>query len=336
MAQLGVPLSSEAITRQQLIRRMKLAHNRAGGPKSHYIGHCSMTCISGEFAAFLGEGDTQFLVDLTDWYDSRDKWTYDTKHGGTDEIVGVCFNILGAMAPDWIPHCIPQGAIGGGFTSRLLWVVSQHKERLIPNPNSVELDEGLEQDIIHDLEMIHSLQGEFVLHREAMEWYEEWYIREENRVAAGEFPLKDPRFQGYISRRATHIKKIAMCLATARCNDLLITQPDIEAAVTELEGLEKDFGIVFAGVGNNPTVQPTNAIIEIIKERSVKKSEIARTFYTDLDITQLEQVEQMLVAMRRIKVRRDPMSEEVLWISLEKDPKSTPSTADFPAPPEGQ
>lgn len=318
LTQVGVNTTSEAVTRQQLIRRIKMSFNRVGGPVGYYTGHCSMTCISGEFAAFLGEGDTQFLVDLTDWYDSRDKWTYDTKHEGTDEIIGVCFNILGAMAPDWIPHCIPIGAIGGGFTSRLLWVVEYAKERLIPNPNLIALDEGLESVIVRDLEAIHMMSGEYILHSHALQLYEDWYVKEEKRVIAGEFPLKDPRFSGYIARRATHVKKIAMTLAASRSDVLVIEDTHMKQAISELEDLEKDFGSIFSGVGTSPHVRVTGVMLDILRERGeLKLSEAARIFYSDATRSDLQQVEDMLLTMQVIRKTVDALSGDVTYTLTE-------------------
>lgn len=312
--QLGnVSMTSEAVTRQQLIRRMKNAQatvNLAPGYKSQ----CSMTCIAGELAAFLGEGDTQFLVDLTDWYDSREKWTYDTKHEGTDTLLGVCFNLLGAMAPDWIPHCIPQGAIGGGFTSRLLWVVAHHKERIISNPNEVELDKDLEAAILYDLERIHLLEGEVKFHPEALADYEAWYRAEEAKVSRGELPVRDPRFAGYISRRATHVKKIAMCLAVAEHDDLLIYPKEFKAAVADLEDLEKDMHTVFASVGTSGMAAELNAVQTYILERGVvSQRDLVRAFQSELNPNLLGYIEKTLEVMETVTIERDSKTGKVTY-----------------------
>src|SRR5215510_75565 len=64
--------------------------------------HCSVTAFSEELSVFLGQGDISYLASLTDWYDSKDDWEYETIGRGKDSIKGVCLNLLGGTAPDWI------------------------------------------------------------------------------------------------------------------------------------------------------------------------------------------------------------------------------------------
>ena len=118
----------------------------------------------------LREGDAVFLSNLTNWYDSREAWTRRTIVRGTEEIMGVCMNILGSTAPDWIPLMIPFSAIGGGFTSRIIFVVEDKKGKIIEDPNEIQVDEKLKADLVHDLEQISLLVGEFVTLRFWLIW----------------------------------------------------------------------------------------------------------------------------------------------------------------------
>ena len=102
MKELNIPMTSESLTREALIRMMKDSSQSYQEPGGGIKFHCSVTCMSEELSVFLGQNNIAFLSNLTNWYDSSDDWTYETKGAGTDHIQGVCFNLLGATAPDWL------------------------------------------------------------------------------------------------------------------------------------------------------------------------------------------------------------------------------------------
>src|SRR3990167_8712480 len=132
----GITMTSENATREALIRAMKGAVTNFQMPNTGQIlFHCSITCFSEELSVFLGQNDIKFLASLTDWYDSKDNWTYETKGTGKDHLQGLCFNLLGATAPDWLQSRLPQEAVGGGFTSRVIFVVEDKKGKTVPKPN---------------------------------------------------------------------------------------------------------------------------------------------------------------------------------------------------------
>ena len=132
LASTGIAMSSEAITKEALIRAMRGSITNFQGADGIIKFHCSITAFSEELSVFLGQNDIKFLANLTDWYDSKDKWTYETKGSGTDELQGVCFNLLGATAPDWLQSMLPQEAVGGGFTSRVIFIVEDKKGKTVP------------------------------------------------------------------------------------------------------------------------------------------------------------------------------------------------------------
>ena len=312
----GIKLIAEAITKEALILRMKGAFtNYDDGGKIKF--QCPVTCIAEEMSVFLGEGNTQFLADLTAWYDSRQKWTYETKWSGTDEVVGVCVNILGSTAPDWIPLTIPQGAIGGGFTSRIIFVVEHRKARNISNPNLTTIDSDLRQALTHDLEQISALTGEAVFSQEALAIYEEWYLREEKRTASGRPVISDPRFGGYVSRRATHVKKVGMAVSAARSDSLVVEAPDIKRAIGLLEQVETNMPDVFGKVGRSMYAEQTHEILEYIQKRGeTTRSEVMQMFYRDVDGRTIEIIEATMTATRlvQVKLNKEDGSIRYKWL----------------------
>ena len=60
--------------------------------------HCSVTAFSEELSVFLGKGNIEYLSNLTDWYDSKDDWEYESVGRGKDSLQGLCFNLCGRLS----------------------------------------------------------------------------------------------------------------------------------------------------------------------------------------------------------------------------------------------
>ena len=296
-----VNIVSQSIIREALIRRMKQVATTYPAADRTLESQSAMAVVSAELAVFLGENNIKLLADLTDWYDSQPKWVYETKGSGTDEIIGVCFNMLGAMAPDWIPLVLPHGAIGGGFTSRIIFVVEHKKGKTITNPNLHGVDRELGAAIKHDLELIKMLAGPIRFEPEALKLYEDWYAEEDRKIELGMPSIKDPRFAGYVSRRATHIKKLAMTISVARSSSLRITENDFLRAKGLLETVEVNMSDVFGKVGRTIYTAQTQEVMDIIRGRGeIKRSELMRIMYRDIDDSMMRGIEATLTAMKVI------------------------------------
>lgn len=303
---MGIKTIAEAITREALIKDIAQSLQSFNDPSTGSMSwHCSVTVISDELSVFLGQNDVQFLSHLTDWYDSRTSWTYRTKGSGTDEIQGICMVLLGATAPDWIPSMLPMEAIGGGFTSRVIFVVEEKKRRSDPNQSMTEEEVELRKKLIKDLERIHNMKGHFEFSPEAKTFYEEWYIDYENKLDSGRAPISDPRFSGYLSRRATHLRKLAMCISASHTDKRIITKDDIERALRLLRTAEAQMPRAFGGVGTARYSEITDKVLQYIRTaRTVSRSSLMRRFQHDLDLEVLSIVEGVLQGMKVLRITR--------------------------------
>lgn len=299
---LGKPAVGDSITKEQLINKMHSSLSMYQDGKTVKMQSPTIV-IAEEFAVFLGENNLPFMAQITNWYDSRSKWTYETRHRSAEEVIGVNLNILASMAPDWIASTIPISAIGGGFTSRILFIVEHRKARTITNPNLIKYDERLGDAIRSDLEMMWSMVGEFQFEPEALRLYEEWYTEEDNKIALGMPAISDPRFQGYVSRRATHVKKVAMACSAARSDSLIITQSDFLRAKQLMEHAERAMPDAFGAVGRSIYSQSTKEIMDFIAlKKNVTRGEVLQRFYRDVDGRTMEIIETTLRAMRFIRI----------------------------------
>lgn len=309
----AIPTTAERVTREALIRFMKTKVTNFTDPSTRRITFQSaVTCISEELSVFLGQREIGMLSDLTNWYDSRDEWTYETKNSGTDRVMGMCFNMLGGTAPDWLPSMLPQEAVGGGFTSRCIFVVEEHKRKVVSNPNLSGDEVALRDALLHDLEAINLLAGEVRFSAAAQQRYEEWYKEEEAKYAAGKAALMDPRFAGYSARRATHIKKIAMAVMASRGDDLIISENDFARARGLLEAVERKMPRVFIGLGKARFAEATETVLLFVQSRrEVSRAEVLRRYYRDVDAYTLDQVEVILSQMGMVQVLRNGTGERL-------------------------
>lgn len=310
----GIQLTSEAITREALIRTMKGAITNFQDDKGLVKFHCSVTCISEELSVFLGQSNIAFLSNLTDWYDSKDKWTYETKGSGTDQLQGLCFNLLGATAPDWLQSMLPQEAVGGGFTSRVIFVVEERKGKTVSKHVLSQHELDLKSALEADLERISQLSGEFHFDDEGEKCYVDWYEEQDRLMAAGHLPVADERFSGYCERRSTHIRKLCMALSASRSNDLTIRKVDFDRAIKILKSAESKMYKTFGGLGTAAYGQITERVLQFIKhQKTVTRSILMTKFRRDMDGGTLKIVEDVMSMMHVVKLTHNLQGGEVLY-----------------------
>jgi hypothetical protein len=315
----GVIVTPESSTGQQAMTlAMKKASQSYVDPTDNKIKfHCAVTAFSEELAVFLGQGNIQYLASLTDWYDSKDEWEYESIGRGKDTLQGLCLNMVGGTAPDWIQSMIPQEALGGGFTSRIIFVVEEVKRKIIPKyvPSR---DEELANEILQrDLERMYQLTGEMTFTQEAEDLYIQWYIKQDMALSAGQPAIKDTRFAGYCERRATHLQKLMILCSASRGDDLKLNEEDFHKALNLLEGAEVNMHKTFGGLGKSKVSNQSNDIISYIQQvGSTTRKLVLQKFYRDIDAFTLVQVEQLMEQMGVVKITLVPelADKKYTWI----------------------
>lgn len=265
----------------------------------------AVTCFASELSVFLGEKDVKFQAYLTDWYDCPERWQRTTKHQGKDDIAGMCFNMLAATAPDWIPHIFTPETIGGGFTSRIVFVSERRKAKIVANPNRFPLDERLEDQLLHDLEVVSRMVGEYKMTPDAETIHEKWYTKDELDMQGGKYPVSDKSFHTYCGRRSTLARKLSMALAASRGNDLIVTAKDLNEAINLMRDAEKAMVGLFAAVGRSEQAHQIAAVENMIKDRGkTLKSYVLGQLMYDLSSDDLDKIEKTLDAAKKIKITR--------------------------------
>lgn len=267
-----IPRVAEAVTREALIRTIKNAETTtlSNNPSKPPIVHSSVTVFSPELTVFLGYNNLQLMSDLTDWFDCAERWAYRTKTQGTDDIHGIFVNLIGATTPDLLRSTLSLDAIGGGLTSRIIFVYEEKKGKIVPYPMPSEREKELEDLLRYDLERIFQLQGDFKFTNEFLSLWGEWYLAQEGRSPFGGF--SPHALDGYIERRPTQVLKLSMIMSAAKSNSLVLTDKDLQEAIFLLEQTEVKMPRTFGGVGAAENARLTYIIFEYLstEPRTVK------------------------------------------------------------------
>jgi hypothetical protein len=308
----GIKIGAQATTREMLIKDM--ADSMVSYEDEDGIAfHSSFTQIAGELHVFLRKQNVELLADLCSWYDCESPWEYRTKHEGIDTINGICLNILGATAPEYMPDMFPAAAIGGGATARMIFIVAYTLSQLVPEQVLTEGQIKLGQTLVNDLEQINMIAGEYTKTREAQDYYNIWYTKQGENP-----PLKDPRFLRYCARRGATIHKLSMVCAASRHSKTEIELQDLQRAIKLLELAEMKMERAFEGVGESKFVYEMMLIMRYFEAHGrATDRELMEALFRDVDAWTMNIVLKTLVLMGKIKVEETLESGITVYNVLE-------------------
>lgn len=235
----------------------------------------AMTLESSEFGNLLNPQDRE-MVDLyvTLWDGKQGAMRKETKTSGNDEVLNPWINIIACTTPSWIAGSFPEYMIGGGFTSRCIFIYAEKKAKRVSYPSRVVPKDlhRLEADLVSDLSQIARLTGEYRLTEEAFEWGDAWYNRHNDHPPVH---LNDDRFGGYLARKQTHIHKLAMVIAASQSDALWITAEHLAISERMVSDLEPDMAQVFAKIGRSDDSMHSERLLNYIKQSGKVEWEVA-------------------------------------------------------------
>jgi hypothetical protein len=227
----------------------------------------AMTIESSEFGNLLNPQDKEMIDLLVSLWDGKPgAFEKRTKNSGNDLIENPWINLIACTTPSWIAGNFPEYMIGGGFTSRCIFVYADKKAQLVAYPSEIIPQElrQMAQKLVEDLCTISLMMGEYILTPEAIIWGKAWY---ENHYNDKHLHLDDERFGGYLARKQTHIHKLAMVLAAAESDKLLITPEHLSLANQMVTDLEQDMQFVFSKIGKSEDAVYAERLIWYVTKR---------------------------------------------------------------------
>lgn len=312
---IGIRTTAEAVTREALIRDLSESASTIEDPTTgRQLVHSSLTIFSKELAVFLGYDNKSLMSDLTDWYDCDDKWTYRTKGSGTDEIVGVWVNLIGATTPDLVQTQLPQDAVGGGLASRIIFVFEEQKGKSVAAPFLSEEQEQLREDLKEDLERLYGLAGEVKYTEGFIEEYVKWYNNDGVRSDFTRGPLSY-----YNERRANHVMRLCVVLSASQ-QETALTPQILHRAINLLKRTEVKMPQTFGGYGSGEKSGTLHKIMEIVaKKGETTREHILEELQFELDDT--KQLDGLLGVMKAMGFCRVKHTEKDTYLvyNEEKD-----------------
>lgn len=295
--------SADAITKEAMLQDLENCSCDELMADGSVFKHSSLNITSKEFESFLGQKkeNTKMLVLLTDLFDCQElPWKYRTKNSGTNIVPSVFLNMLAATTPESLASSLPPTAVGGGLTSRILFIWAENKKKKIPRPEMTEVEKQMKQDLIDDLFIISRMSGRYEMNDHCKKKWDEWYM--EFDEDSPKRICKDPSFNGWYSRKPLYILKISMIVAASQNSSLEMKWEYMQKAINEIEELEHSMGNVFKAIGKSNVVSEVEGVAQLIKTHGyISESALMRMAYRDNDSVKFDNVIQTILRTGQVK-----------------------------------
>lgn len=311
-----IVMSADQITKEALLQDLEASKQEEPMANGEIFVHCSMSIISREFESFIGQkhDNTKMIVFLTDMFDcSEMPIKYRTKNSGTNVVPSVFVNLLAATTPESLASCLPATAVGGGLTSRFLFVWADDKKCKSPKPSMTPQELILREKLINDLFKISRIAGDYVMTEEAdVRWYD-WYMNYDERCKSR--ICLDKSFAGWYARKPTLILKMAINRAASEHDALVIEWNHVLKAISDIESLEHDMGYVFRAIGKSDISSDVDTVMQIIKSYGViSHNKLMAITWKDIDSLKMENVINTVCQVGSAKKEfKGPKGESGIW-----------------------
>lgn len=246
----GVKFGPDVVTWQSLVTSF------AGASESflwngEYHPMSPLTLVASELGLFINLENKEMVNLLIALWDGRKRLEKQTKMSGNDMVEAPWINLQGCTTPHWVAENMPPSMIGGGLSSRCIFVYADQKERYVAYVDEVvgPDDETLKAGLLNDLEHIATqLMGPYTITAQARDWGRVWY---EQFWKEAEARMDDRMIEGYAARKQTHLHKLAMVLSASKSDSMTITEGDLQTAECMLLEIEQDMHKVFSRIGRS-------------------------------------------------------------------------------------
>ena len=316
----GVIISADCMTPQALIDDLEKAKMDDQLPNGEMFPHNSLSIISGEFESFIGskKENSRMITALTDFFDCKTRpFKYRTKHSGSNVVDAVFLNLLAATTPDSLANALPYTAIGGGLTSRIIFIWNEGKGKKVDVPEWSQELEDLKCVLIHDLSIISRIAGGYDFTTDSRAWWRDWYMsfdeKDKNRIC------KDPAFNGWYARKPTFIIKLAQIVSASESSVMNITTKGFERSVTIIEEAEIYMSRTFSAIGRSTVTADVDLVIQVVKQHKViSEKTLMHIIWRDVDSNKFDNVMGTVLKAGFVKrYYKGPKGEPGIWYAWE-------------------
>lgn len=316
----GVTMSADQITKEALLQDLEAAALDEPMPDGEIFRHSSLSIISKEFESFIGQkkDNTKMIVFLTDMFDCAEMPTkYRTKNSGSNIIPSVFVNLLAATTPESLASCLPATAVGGGLTSRILFIWATDKKCKSPKPSMTDAEKQVQERLINDLYKISRISGDYVMTTEADTKWQAWYMKydekDKHRMCL------DKSFAGWYSRKPMYILKMAINRAASESDTLVLEWRHIQQAIKDIESVELDMGSVFRAIGKSDISSEVDTVMQLIVDyKQISEQKLMSMIWRDIDAVKFENVIATVCKTGRVvKGFKGPKGENGIWYFIQ-------------------
>lgn len=256
--------------------------------------------VSDELGVFLGgstkSGDTMQL--LTKWYDCPDHFEYHTMIRGKEVMDNVYCNLMAGTTPQWLKDSMPKHAIGGGFTSRVIFCYQAKPEHLEPWPEISPALSKLKVKLIDRLKIIGGLKGEYIVTKGAREWYSDWYksvFKPETTPHAS--------LDGYFGRKHDTLLKLALLFSASKSTNKVIDELEMKMALKALNENEKFLPQTLRLIQMTEMGEEIEKVFRVIARRGkITHIDLMRQVSYALNAKKVEEVVGDLIACEKVEL----------------------------------
>jgi len=214
--------------------------------------------------------------------------------------------------------------LGGGFTSRCVFIYSDTKRQLVPYVDEV-VPAGFEEQrkrLIHDLEIISTLYGCYEMTGPARDWGHRWYI---NHWKRRPHEVRTEQFEGYMARKQTHLHKLAMILSASRRDETVIREAELVEAADTISALERDMEKIFARIGQTDITRGSAEILAVVENTpGVSMKDLYQRLFRTLSYDDF--IKALNGAVNTQKIRPMQRGEEICYYLTKKPDEQQKNT----------
>lgn len=273
----GVKFGPDVVTWQALVTAFAAAQEDFQHGED-WVPMSPLTLASGEFGNLLNPQDRDMVNLFITLWDGRSSFEKVTKGSGTDIVSAPWINMVACTTPHWIADNMPAATVGGGFTSRCVFVYADKKENFVALPDEHSRPDHTEfaGRLAADLEHISvNLVGGYTIPEDARVWIRAWY----EKLWTAEAPARsDEQLNGYLARKQTHMMKLALILAVSRGDEQVITLVDFMLADKMLEATEPNLDKVFSRIGRTEESLQAERFVAYVKRSGAVPYQTAYRF----------------------------------------------------------
>jgi hypothetical protein len=284
--------------------------------------------VNGELStAIIADPDS--LTILTDLYDRNynPNWTNLLKGDGAEKLKEPYITCLFGSSPAHFYDSIPQANIEGGYIGRNLVIYEEKRSKdvdlLDSEKESVDEDRFTNYIVpkyVPHLIKVASNKARMIPDEAARTVFNTW--RREWRANQAQYNDRT----GFINRVPDHVLKISMCLALARYehNDI-ITESDVNEAITRVTGLLYASEKAASGGGLDPLAQQTKKVLDHLiaaSENQLLRTDLLAKGWQDFDVITLDKIVDTLLEMGWVTRQKVGIGMHADWLyKLAGEPK---------------